>query len=45
MATLSIKPLSGALGALIHGVDLSHPLDEATFADIRAARSRRHLLS
>ncbi len=34
---IQVNPISGALGAEIHGVDLSQPLDEATFADIRKA--------
>ena len=29
--------MAGALGADIHGVDLSQPLDEATFAEIERA--------
>ena len=37
MQTLSTEPLAGALGATIHGVDLSRPLDDPTFAAIRAA--------
>jgi alpha-ketoglutarate-dependent taurine dioxygenase len=35
--TLDIRPLSGALGAEIHGVDLAADLDAATVAAIRAA--------
>jgi len=34
---IEVQPISGALGAEIHGVDLSQPLDDATFADIRQA--------
>jgi taurine dioxygenase len=34
---LSVRPLSGALGAEIHGVDLSQPLDNETFSDIHKA--------
>lgn len=37
---LEARPLSGALGAEIHGVDLSQDLDAETIAEIR-----RHLLS
>jgi len=32
--SLDIRPVTGAMGAEIHGVDLSRPLDEATFAAI-----------
>lgn len=35
LPTLDIRPLSGAVGAEIHGVDLSHELDDATVAAIR----------
>ena len=34
---ISVRPLCGALGAEIGGVDLSQPLDEATVAEIRRA--------
>ena len=34
---ITVDPISGALGAEIHGVDLSQPLDDATFAEIRRA--------
>lgn len=34
---MEIQPLSGALGAEIHGVDLGGTLDDATIADIRRA--------
>lgn len=37
MPTLSTEPLAGALGAIVHGAELSRPLDEQTFATIRAA--------
>jgi taurine dioxygenase len=33
-SNLTVKPIAGALGAEIHGVDLSEPLDDATFAQI-----------
>jgi taurine dioxygenase len=36
-ASLQVEPFSSALGAMIHGVDLSRPLDAATFAVIRQA--------
>ncbi len=34
---IKVAPISGALGAEISGVDLSRPIDDATFADIRQA--------
>jgi taurine dioxygenase len=34
---IEVKPISGALGAEIHGVDLSGPLDNRTFSEIRQA--------
>ncbi|MDE3001411.1 MAG: TauD/TfdA family dioxygenase [Gemmatimonadota bacterium] len=33
----TVRPIAGALGAEISGVDLSAPLDDASFADIHAA--------
>ncbi len=35
--SLMLNPLSGALGAEIHGVDLSVPLNEDTRGEIRRA--------
>jgi len=35
--TLDIRPIAGALGAEISGVDLSQPLSDATIKDIRQA--------
>jgi taurine dioxygenase len=37
MSKVWIQPTAGALGADVHGVDLSQPLDEATFKTIAAA--------
>ena len=37
MPALATEPLAGALGVIIHGVDLSQPLDEETFAAIQKA--------
>ena len=34
---IDVKPVSGALGAEIFGVDLSRPLDNRTFSEIRQA--------
>jgi taurine dioxygenase len=34
---ISVSPLAGALGAEIGGVDISRPVDSATFAEIRRA--------
>ena len=36
-ATISVTPLSGAIGAELHGVDLSANLSESTIDEIRAA--------
>ena len=35
--TIDVRPVSGALGAEIHGVDLREPLSGATIAEIRQA--------
>jgi taurine dioxygenase len=37
MASLDIRPIAGALGAEIHGVDLDGPLDDGVVAAIRRA--------
>ena len=37
MATLDIRPIAGALGAEVHGVDLSREVDDGTYAAIRQA--------
>src|SRR6185503_20363561 len=34
---ISVSPIAGALGAEISGVDVSRPIDDATFAEIRRA--------
>ena len=35
--TLGVKPISGALGAIVEGVDLSRELDNATANDLHQA--------
>ncbi len=37
MAELDIRPIAGAIGAELHGVDLSQELDDATFSAVRQA--------
>jgi taurine dioxygenase len=34
---LTVRPISGSLGAVISGVDLRQPLDDATYAEIKRA--------
>ena len=34
---ISVSPIAGALGTEISGVDISRPIDGATFAEIRRA--------
>ena len=41
---IEVSPLSPVIGAEIHGVDLSHPLDDATFEDIHDALIRHHVI-
>jgi taurine dioxygenase len=35
--TIEVRPIAGALGAEVHGVDLAKPVDTATVAEIRRA--------
>jgi taurine dioxygenase len=42
--TLTIAPLNPVIGAEIGGVDLSRPLDDAQFAEVRAAFNAHHVL-
>ena len=39
-----VEPVSGTVGAVVRGVDLSEPLDESTVADIRKAFLAHHVL-
>lgn len=32
-----MRPIAGALGAELHGVDLASPLDDETFGEVRQA--------
>lgn len=41
---LEITPIDGAVGAQVHGADLSRPLDDATFAAIEAAFDQHGVL-
>jgi taurine dioxygenase len=36
-STIEIRPVSGSLGAEIHGVDLTQPLEERCYRDVRQA--------
>jgi taurine dioxygenase len=42
--SIFVDPLTPVIGAEIHGVDLSQPLGEEQFAEIRAAFIRHHVL-
>lgn len=42
--TITVEPVSGAIGATVRGVDLSAPLDEATVAQISQAFLDHHVL-
>ena len=41
---IRIEPVSGALGAVVRGVDLCRPLDEGGVAEIRKAFLAHHVL-
>jgi taurine dioxygenase len=41
---LDVRPVAGEIGAEIHGVDISHPLPEATVAAIRDALLRHRVV-
>jgi taurine dioxygenase len=34
---IEVRPIAGALGAELHGVDLSSPLDDETFDEVKRA--------
>jgi len=42
--TITVNPISGALGAELGGIDLSQPLPDAVIAEIRAALLRHHVV-
>jgi taurine dioxygenase len=44
LRSLDLSPISPVMGAEVHGIDLAAPMDEATFAAIRAAFNRHMLL-
>ncbi len=41
---LDIRPLSPKIGAEIHGIDITRPLDDATVAAVRAALNEHHVV-
>ena len=41
---LSVHPVAGALGAEIRGLDLSKPLDDTAFAELRQAWLQYHVV-
>lgn len=41
---IAIRPISGALGAEVAGIDLAKPLDDDTVAAVRAALNENHVL-
>ena len=41
--TIRVKPVAGAIGAEIHGIDLTRDLDDQTIAEI-AQEQREHLV-
>ena len=44
LASIAITPLSEAMGAEITGIDLARPVDATTFAGLREALQRHHVL-
>lgn len=43
-STLRAEPITGAIGAVLDGVDLREPLDEAALRDLRAAVTRHRVV-
>ena len=43
-ATLDVEPLTGTLGAIVHGLDLGQPLDDEAVAGVRGALLRHRVL-
>lgn len=43
-SSIEIRPIAGALGAEIHGVDVSQDLPDETIADIRAALNKHQVV-
>ena len=41
---LSVRPLTPAIGAVVTGVDLSRPIEDAVIADIRSALLRHQVI-
>src|SRR5690349_3533872 len=41
---IEVRPMAGALGADVHGVDLAQPLDDGTFGEIERAFHDRLVL-
>ncbi len=41
---ITVEPVSGTVGAVVDGVDLSEPLDESTVSEIRNAFLAHHVL-
>jgi len=44
MTHLDVRPLAGALGATVHGLDLASDLDDETMASVRKAFVEHHVL-
>jgi len=42
--TITVEPIAGALGAVVGGVDLSKPLDDALFSEIYQAFVEHHVI-
>ena len=41
---IMVEPVSGAIGAVVRGVDLSEPIDQSMVAEIRTALLAHHVL-